>query len=394
MRKDGDQPKLDAHCKWEKLQWRSKPNRTKHLLRNPPGNHRRRQTPSANLAQVRRRLALRTRRSLNALPNVRLTVARMKLRSLSLAITLAWVAVGPVHPRQVDVSSGSVVKIVAELKPGEYVWVPEIAPDGPMLLIVNLKSQRAVLYRNGVPIGATTVSTGRPGRDTPTGIFTILQKQVVHHSSKYDSAPMPYMERLTWYGVALHAGHLPGYPASHGCIRMPVGFAKLLYGSTKMGMTVVIANVPAAPRVAPIPAFVTEGPADAISSSAVAWDPQKSPSGPVSVIVSASDRRALVLRNGVVIGSAPVTVKGAVTGTWAYALRSIDSNGQHWVRLQLSGPHASDEQVSSSEWQRFIAPDAFKKAVAGVVEQGMTIVVTPDSLRTAAAPVTVLESGT
>lgn len=317
----------------------------------------------------------------------------MKLRFLLLAVALALAASSPADPQPVDVSSGSVVEIVAKLIPGEYVWAPEIAPEGPMLLIVNLKSQRAVLYRNGVPIGATTVSTGRPGRDTPTGIFTILQKQVEHYSSKYDSAPMPFMERLTWQGVALHAGHLPGYPASHGCIRMPAGFAKLLYGSTKLGMTVVIANIPAAPRIAPTPTLVSDGPANQTTDSAIAWDPQKSPSGPVSVVLSASDHRALVLRNGIVIGSAPVTVAGAVTGTWAYALRSIDKDGQHWVRLQLSGTPAPNQQVLPGEWQRFIAPEAFKKAVAAIVEPGMTIVVTPDSLRSAAAPVTVLESG-
>jgi hypothetical protein len=158
-------------------------------------------------------------------------------------------------------------------------------------------------------------------------------------------------------------------------------------------MTVVIANVPAAPRIAPTPTLVSDGPANETTDSAIAWDPQKSPSGPVSVVLSASDRRALVLRNGIVIGSAPVSVAGAVTGTWAYALRSIDKDGQHWVRLQLSGTSASDRQVSPGEWQRFMAPEAFKKAVASIVEPGMTIVVTPDSLRTAAAPVTVLESG-
>ena len=317
----------------------------------------------------------------------------MRSRCFAAAIALACSSVAPCFAQQVDVSSGSVVQIVARLKAGQYVWAPEIAPEGPMLLIVNLKTQRAVLYRNGIPIGATTVSTGRSGRETPTGVFTILQKEVVHHSSKYDSAPMPYMERLTWYGVALHAGHLAGYPASHGCIRMPAGFAKLLYGSTRLGMTVVIANVPAAPRVAPTPTIVSEGPGELGNNSAVTWEPQKSPSGPVSVIVSASDRRALVLRNGVVIGAAPVMVKGDVTGTWAYALRNIDADGQHWVRLQLSKSSPSNSQVQPAEWQRFVAPEAFKKAVAGIVAPGMTIVVTPDSLRTAAAPVAVLESG-
>ena len=291
----------------------------------------------------------------------------------------------------VDISGGSVAETIAKLEPGEYVWEPEIAPDGPMLLIVNLKTQRAMLYRNGVPIGATTISTGRPGHETPTGVFTILQKHVVHYSSKYDSAPMPYMERLTWYGVALHAGHLPGYPASHGCIRLPAGFAKSLYGLTNLGTTVVIADVPAAPRVAPTPNIAVQAQNEASSGAPMSWDPAKSPTGPVSVVVSVADRRAVILRNGVVIGSAPVTVSGPVTGTWAYALRAIDKDGQHWVRLDLAQATAS-EPVLAGEWRRFDAPEAFKNAVVGIVEPGMTIVVTPDSLRTAAAPVTVLES--
>jgi len=93
--------------------------------------------------------------------------------------------------QRVELGKGSVVQTVTSLKPGQYVWAPQIAPDGPMLLIVNLSTQRALLFRNGVPIGATTVSTGKTGHRTPTGVFTILQKQVVHHSSKYDNAPMP-----------------------------------------------------------------------------------------------------------------------------------------------------------------------------------------------------------
>jgi len=123
----------------------------------------------------------------------------------------------------------------------------------------------------------------------------------------------------------------------------------------------------------------------------MSWDPAKSPTGPVSVVVSVADRRAVILRNGVVIGSAPVTVSGPVTGTWAYALRAIDKDGQHWVRLDLAQTTAS-EPVQAGEWRRFDAPETFRKAVAGIVAPGMTIVVTPDSLRTAADPVTVLES--
>lgn len=313
------------------------------------------------------------------------------LRLLALAFALA-AASRELGAQEVDVSSGSVVDIIAKFKAGQYVWAPEVAPKGPMMLIVNLKTQRAILYRNGVPIGATTVSTGKPGHGTPTGVFTILQKQLEHYSSKYDNAPMPYMQRLTWYGVALHAGHLPGYPASHGCIRMPAGFARLLYAQTSLGMTVVVTDVAAAPRVAPTPAIVSDFSPVGGSEAQVMWNPEKSPAGPVSVVVSASDRRAIVLRNGIIIGSAPVAVQGPVTGTWAYALRSVDGKGQHWVRLQLSGTPPFDQQVTATEWQRFTAPEAFKNAVGRIVEPGITIVVTPDSLRTAAKPVALLES--
>jgi len=134
------------------------------------------------------------------------------------------------------------IEKAARLKPGQYVWELKKDVIGPVSLLIDLHAQRALLYRNGVPIAASTVSTGRDGRDTPTGAFTILQKEIVHRSRTYDDAPMPYMQRLTWKGVAMHAGHLPGYRASHGCIRLPSGFAKLLYGVTKLGTPVTITD--------------------------------------------------------------------------------------------------------------------------------------------------------
>jgi hypothetical protein len=93
-----------------------------------------------------------------------------------------------------------------------------------------------------VLVAGTTISTGSEGRETPLGNFTILEKQVYHRSRTYDDAPMPYMQRLTWKGVSMHAGDLPGYPASHGCIRLPKGFAKLLFGVTEVGTPVVITD--------------------------------------------------------------------------------------------------------------------------------------------------------
>ena len=99
-----------------------------------------------------------------------------------------------------------------------------------------------MVYRDGALIAATAISTGSLGRETPTGVFTILEKKVMHRSTTYDDAPMPYMQRLTSKGIAIHAGDLPGYPASHGCIRLPNEFAKLLYGVTEIGTQVMITD--------------------------------------------------------------------------------------------------------------------------------------------------------
>ena len=135
-----------------------------------------------------------------------------------------------------------VVLKAATLQPGQYVWEPRSASTGPLFVVISLTSQRAMVYRDGVLIAASTISTGSEDRETPTGVFPILEKQLVHRSSTYDNAPMPYMQRLTSKGVALHAGNLPGYAASHGCIRLPPGFAKLLYGATNIGTPVMITD--------------------------------------------------------------------------------------------------------------------------------------------------------
>jgi len=321
------------------------------------------------------------------------TLSRSNMRIAVALLALMASGGSPALGQQVQIGSGSVVATVQHLKAGQFVWAPQIAPSGPVLLIVNLRNQRAVLFRNGVPIAATTVSTGKPGHSTPVGVFTILQKQIEHYSSLYDSAPMPYMQRLTWGGVALHAGKLPGYPASHGCIRLPADFAQRLYGITRLGMMVVVTDRDVAPRVAPSPQLVEPDAADQ-ANVPIDWHPERSPTGPVSIVVSAADKRALILRNGVIIGSGPVIVDGGISGTWAYALRSMDSTGQHWIRMQLDSATAAAD-VRPTEWQRFHSPDAFRKDVASVVDLGTTVVVTSDSLEASATgvPVTVLEDG-
>lgn len=109
-----------------------------------------------------------------------------------------------------------------------------------VLIVVSLASQKAFVFKDGELWGSTAVSTGTKGRRTPVGRYTILEKQVHHISRKYDNAPMPYMQRLTWGGVAMHAGHVTGRPASHGCIRLPRSFAKKLYNLTDFGSTTVV----------------------------------------------------------------------------------------------------------------------------------------------------------
>ena len=107
-------------------------------------------------------------------------------------------------------------------------------------VVVSLPQQKAYVFKDGELLDTSPVSTGKRGHETPVGTFPILQKKVHHRSNRYNNAPMPYMQRLTWSGIALHAGSVPGYPASHGCIRFPRSFAKKLYGLTNHGTTVTV----------------------------------------------------------------------------------------------------------------------------------------------------------
>ncbi|TFI60129.1 hypothetical protein E2493_01755 [Sphingomonas parva] len=117
---------------------------------------------------------------------------------------------------------------------------PAPRPQSSVRIVVSLPQQKLYVFKAGELVASSTVSTGRKGYATPVGRFPILQKKVKHRSTTYDNAPMPYMQRLTWSGVALHAGHVTGRPASHGCIRLPHSFARKLYGMTNFGTTVTI----------------------------------------------------------------------------------------------------------------------------------------------------------
>lgn len=232
-----------------------------------------------------------------------------------------------------------------EFDPTSFTWNPALSPTGPVVVSVNLATQTAAVYRNGIEIGTCLVATGREGYETPTGVFHILEKDADHHSSTYNNASMPYSERLTWGGVALHAGNLPGYPSSHGCVHLPLEFAKRLFSITEVGGTVIITDE--APK-----AGVSKGHRIEFTeheSAEFDWTPHDSPSGPVSILFSQADKELLIVRNGVVIGKGTAHLQLLAEkphGTYAYIFDRWEKadNGAmfpHWH--QVGGPSDSHQ---------------------------------------------------
>lgn len=322
---------------------------------------------------------------------------------------------GTTVARAQGIEKGTEQKMLTpQLKAGDYVWEPEVSPQGPVIIIVSLPEQLLYVYRNGVRIGRSTVSSGKDGHKTPTGVFTILSKAVEHRSSKYHEASMPYMERLTWGGVAIHAGNLPGYPESHGCIHVPMDFAKKLYEITGSGTTVVVTDAKAAPGTNPTTdpgllllaanqppgggggggstpaaapsASPASSPSAAPSSdpnlspaaNGFTWRPETAPSGPVSILFSSADRQVHVLRNGVEIGRASVggPDAGRSYGSHVYAaLATTNPDGsRQWNALGSGdGSPAPNLQELRSRLQ---IPPEFLSQVRTVVTPGTTLVVT------------------
>jgi L,D-transpeptidase-like protein len=127
-----------------------------------------------------------------------------------------------------------------EVEPGQYLWRDVPRGAGAERVVISLTDQLAYLYRGETLVAAASISTAKAPKITPTGIFSILEKRPMYRSKKYDNAPMPFMQRIDQYGIAMHAGYNPGEPASHGCIRMPSKFAAKLYQVTDVGTPVLI----------------------------------------------------------------------------------------------------------------------------------------------------------
>jgi L,D-transpeptidase catalytic domain len=286
---------------------------------------------------------------------------------------------------------------IDQLKKGEFLWMANAVSSGPIVMVVSITEQRAYVYRNGVLIGATTVSTGRPGHRTPTGVFTVLQKQVEHRSTIYDAAPMPFMERLTWGGVALHAGGLPGYPESHGCIHLPSEFARDLYVISPPGMTVVIADAASEPVEVTHPGYLA--PVSAAGGKPVEpdpagerWQPEASTSGPVSIVLSRQSHRIVVYRNGIEIGSAAIAIDGdqpfsthalvLAEGASTIADPYVPDAGKYrWLRIGVPG-HMGEAggDPDPATIARIKIPPTFVKEVSSVLTPGATVLVTEEAI--------------
>ncbi len=288
-----------------------------------------------------------------------------------------------------------------KLNPGQFEWHPGDSPAGPVLVVVDRDDQLAMVYRNGIEIARTTVSTGKPGHETPTGVFQVLEKDAQHRSSTYNDAPMPYMQRLTWDGIALHAGQLPGYPASHGCVRLPFDFSKKLYSITDKGLTVVITSHSAPPMTSPS-AYALLSHLDAAAESAAEekglfgrvketyWKPGEEREGHLAIVISGRDRKVHALRNGVQIGEAPVHFDADPASLPEGVFLMLDhlekgpspldpKKPRHrWVLLGTSAAHHAENVWNFSS--RVHLPAEFADNLYGALEPGTLLMFTPDTL--------------
>jgi hypothetical protein len=271
----------------------------------------------------------------------------------SVALCVATLGVGR--------SLAGLVREVHDLKPGEFTWHPERSPEGPVAIVVSLPDQRVHVYRNGVRIAVSTCSTGKPGHSTPTGVFSILEKDKNHHSSTYNNAPMPNMNRLTWSGVALHAGNLPGYPASHGCIRLPVKFSQLLFGVTHVGTPVIVAGSHADPAEVVHPGLVLSEYAEHEFETVVAknmkgkarpWAPTVTDfSKPTSVVISSADATVTVLEEGRIVSQGKAYIKnpGSPLGSHVFMLLDVHDGQQGLVWHGIGHHHEAGIAAPDSD---------------------------------------------
>jgi len=281
-------------------------------------------------------------------------------------------------------------KPTGTLKAGEYWWNPQLSPSGPVVVLVSIPQQTMHVYRNGILIGRSTVSTGAKGHATPGGVFNILEKKQTHRSKKYDNAPMPYMQRLTWTGIAMHSGQLPGYPASHGCVRLPYDFSQLLFKATEKGGTVVVGDgktptphLASNPGLLLAPKDFTPDMVRRLSKDEYDWRPERSTEGPITIVVSSADDALYVYRNGNPIGRGAVQISGrGRLGNSVFTLLEGSTGkpsqlapgreARKWMRVTSQGRPVEADEIAS----RIRFNTEFAQKLADELKPGTTVIVT------------------
>jgi hypothetical protein len=266
------------------------------------------------------------------------------------------------------------------LRPGQWTWAPNVSPAGTVVVFVDLSRQLATVYRNAVRIGVTTISSGRRRYETPTGVFTILRKSVHHRSNRYNNAPMPFSVWLTEDGVAIHAGGIPGYPASHGCVRLPYVFAQQLFQIVSPGGVVVMTGAAGEPvsgdgagLLAPINVSGAAIDYPPLGSADYRWSPQSSRSGPITIILSRASQEAVVLRNGVEIGRARATIPTDESATRILTMSGDPFGEPHW---RPAGDTTSEPLPLDAALAGVLVPEPFLTALSGAIDPGATMLLT------------------
>jgi lipoprotein-anchoring transpeptidase ErfK/SrfK len=295
-------------------------------------------------------------------------------------------------------------------------------PKGPLSIMISLDRQQLALYAGGEPIAHSRVSTGQKGHSTPTGVFSIIQKDRWHRSNLYDDAPMYFMQRITWSGVALHQGIVPNYPASHGCIRLPEAFAKQLWGTTQVGVRVIITHGEVAPQEiahprlfapkAPETAAIT--PVDSLAAAQQAWKiaqlggavpiagatasdllnpptlvprPAARPmkSGPISVFISRKEGKLFVRKGFEPLFDAPVEIERPEQplGTHVFAANGAKGDvALRWTVVSVSSGKAAPgvPPTAGSVLDRITIPQATLDRISELTTAGASLIVSDQGL--------------
>ncbi|MFZ1185129.1 MAG: L,D-transpeptidase [Pseudolabrys sp.] len=311
-------------------------------------------------------------------------------------------------------------------------------PQGPLHIIVSIAKQRVTAYANGTLVGRAPISTGMPDHPTPMGVFTVISKSRWHVSNIYSGAPMPYMQRITWSGIALHAGKLPGYPASHGCIRLPEHFAARLWGLSKIGARVIVARDEVAPVAIvhprlPVPKKPQNKPADALAAAPPAAGkielvasvgnasnvgddmkeigaikpappedivqvmPRPQRQGPVQVFVSRKQGKVFVRQDFKPIFEAPVTITEPERplGTHVFTAMQIQEDGaaMQWTAVTIPTGYGRTRDrdgkrdtklvtapTAAAALDRIEMPEAAIDRIAGSLAVGSALIVSDNAL--------------